>query len=64
MAVSNEKVICPYCKKEHSKNKVIGTSGLINYCGSEMTIACEKCGKDFICNYIVSIKYKTTKYVD
>lgn len=61
MAISKEKVICPYCKKEHGRNKAIGTSGLINYCGSEITIVCDKCGKDFTCNYEVTIKYKTTK---
>ncbi len=38
MAVSKESVICPYCKKEHSKHKAICKSGLINFCGSEITI--------------------------
>lgn len=59
--VSKESVICPYCKKEHYKNKAIGTSGIINYSGSTITITCEKCGKDFICEYEVTIKYKTRK---
>lgn len=62
MVISKESVICPYCKKEHGKNKAIGTSGLINFCGSEITITCDKCGKDFRCNYEVTIKYKTSKY--
>lgn len=62
---SKDYVICPFCKKEkkeHSKNKAIGTSGLINYAGSEHYITCDKCGKDFRCTYEVQIKYKTSKY--
>lgn len=61
MAVSKEKVICPLCKREHDINKAIDTSGLINYCGSSLTITCDKCGKDFYCEYEVIIKYKTRK---
>lgn len=60
--ISKEYVICPFCKKVHSKNKAIGISGLINYAGSECSITCEKCGKDFRCVYEVQIKYKTSKY--
>lgn len=60
--ISKDYVICPYCKKENSKNKAIGTSGLINYVGSERSVTCNKCGKEFRCVYEVSIKYKTSKY--
>lgn len=59
--ISKEYVICPFCRKELSKNKAIGTSGLINYAGSECFITCEKCGRDFRCVYEVQIKYKTMK---
>lgn len=59
--VSKDSVICPFCKKEHSKNKAIGTSGLINYNGSECFITCDKCGEEFRCVYEVQIKYKTSK---
>ena len=60
--ISKEFVICPFCKKTHNKHKAIGTSGLINYAGSERGITCEKCGKEFVCVYEVEIRYKTSKY--
>ena len=59
--VSKENVICPHCKKEHNKHKVIGTSGLINYYGSTFSMTCDKCGKDFYGEYTVEIKYRTRK---
>jgi hypothetical protein len=34
---------------------------LINHVGSERSITCDKCGKDFHCVYEVTIKYKTSK---
>lgn len=59
--VSEIYVVCPYCRKTHSKNKAIGTTGLINYGGGEISLVCEKCGKDFRCSYEVRIRYKTSK---
>lgn len=59
--IDKEYIVCPFCKNKHSKNKAIGTSGLINYNGSELTIECNKCGKDFKCIYEVQIKFKTNK---
>ena len=44
--VSKDYVICPHCKKNHSKNKAMGATGLVNYCGSEFSFTCDKCGKD------------------
>ena len=59
--ISKDDVICPFCKKKHSKFKAIGTSGLINYVGSECSITCDKCGNVFRCVYEVQIKFKTNK---
>jgi hypothetical protein len=59
--ISKDYVICPFCKRKHSKNKATGTSGLINHIGSECSIICDKCGKEFRCVYEVQIKYKTSK---
>lgn len=59
--VSEECVICPHCKAERSRNDAIGISGLINYCGSEFSLKCKKCGKDFYGEYTVKIKYRTRK---
>lgn len=46
--VSEEAVVCPYCKANHRKHDVIGNSGLINYCGSSFSMTCKNCGKDFL----------------
>lgn len=59
--VSEEYVVCPHCKANHNKHDVVGNSGLINYFGSEFSMTCKKCGKDFYGEYIVKIKYKTRK---
>lgn len=59
--VSDEYVICPFCKQKNSRFKALGKSGLINHIGSECTVTCDKCGKDFQCVYEVKIKYKTSK---
>lgn len=59
--ISKDYVICPYCKNPHSKNKVLGTTGLINCSGGEHDIVCEKCGKWFHCAFEVQIKYRTSK---
>lgn len=61
MAVSKESVICPYCKHEHSKNKAIGTSGIVNYYGSELTVTCDICKKNFHVEYEVQFKFRTSK---
>ena len=58
---SKDGVICPHCKKTHNKHKVIGTTGLINCFGSEFSMTCDRCGKDFFGKYEVIIKYKTRK---
>ena len=61
--VSKEAVICPFCKYEHSIMKALGTTGLVCYDGETgKTITCNKCGKDFICDYEVSYKFRTRKY--
>lgn len=61
--VSKDKVICPFCKHEHGKTKALGTSGLICYAGQDdVTIVCERCGKEFICDTEVTYKFKTRKY--
>lgn len=59
--VSEEGIICPYCKKKHNKHKAIGNSGLVNYAGSTFSMVCDRCGKDFYGEYEVRIKYKTHK---
>ena len=59
--VSKESVICPHCKKNYSKHRVIGTTGLINHCGSTFSIICDRCGKCFYGEYTVEIKYRTRK---
>ena len=59
--VSDEYVVCPFCKHKHSRFKALGTSGLINHSGSKCTIICAKCEKEFRCIYEVTIKYKTSK---
>lgn len=61
MAVSESDIICPYCKCEHSRFFIMGTTGLINHNGTTRTMACRKCGKDFECEMIVKIKFKTSK---
>lgn len=61
MAVSKDSVICPYCKNENKKRVMIGSSGLVNYCGTERAIICDKCGKEFNCEMIVELKFKTSK---
>lgn len=61
MPVSAESVICPYCKAKQSKSLALGDTGLINYRGSERTLSCRKCAKDFKCEISVTIKFKTTK---
>ena len=60
--VSNEFVICPYCKYANLKNVVLGSSGLINVSGTERTVGCRKCGKEFSCEVQVNIRYKTRKF--
>lgn len=59
--VSKDYVICPYCKKKHSKTKAIGTSGVVCFNGSELTVECDKCGKDFYVEYEVSYTFRTRK---
>ena len=59
--VSKDCVICPHCKKNYTKNKVMGTSGLVNYCGSEFSFTCDSCGKEIYGFMEVTIKYKTRK---
>lgn len=59
--VSKDAIICPHCKKEHNKYRAMGTSGLVNYCGSEFSFTCDKCGKEIYGIMEVTIKYKTRK---
>ncbi len=59
--VSKDAIICPHCKREHNKHKAMGTSGLVNYCGSEFSFTCDKCGKEIYGTMEVTIKYKTRK---
>ena len=61
MPVSIDSVICPYCKTPHSKSVIQGTSGLINHNGTERSVTCRRCGKDFTCVMTVTIKFKTIK---
>lgn len=61
MVVSMKNVICPHCKAMHNKNIVLGNSGLINYCGYEKYVTCDRCSKEFKCIMDVTIKYKTQK---
>lgn len=60
--ISNEFIICPYCKTEHLKNVVLGASGLVNVSGTIRDVTCRKCGKDFSCEVDVKIVYKTRKF--
>ena len=60
--VSKEAIICPHCKKEHSKNRAMGTSDLVNYCGSDFSFTCDRCGKDIYGFMEVTIKYRTRKH--
>lgn len=39
--ISNEYVICPYCKSKHNKGGVIGQSGIINIFGTEKELLVE-----------------------
>ena len=59
--VSKDYIICPHCKKQHTQNVVIGTSGLINYCGREFSFTCDRCGNEVYGEMEVTIKYKTRK---
>lgn len=59
--ISNEYIICPYCKNKHNKGIAIGQSGIINIFGTEKMITCPKCNKDFTCEVEVKITYKTRK---
>ena len=59
--ISKDSIICPYCKKEHTKSLVLGTSGVINIFGTERELECTKCGKSFRCEVEVKITYKTKK---
>lgn len=59
--ISKEYIICPYCKSNHSKGIVIGQSGIINIFGTERSITCRNCNKDFTCEVEVKITYKTRK---
>lgn len=58
---SNDAIICPHCKKNHNKHKAMGTSGLVNYCGSEFSFTCDKCGKEIYGTMEVKITYITRK---
>ena len=59
--VSKDGAICPHCKGMNSKNKAIGTSGLVPLCGSTFEAVCNRCGKHFYGVYSVSVTYKTRK---
>ena len=61
--ISNEYIICPYCKSKHSKGVAIGQSGVINIFGTEREITCRNCDKSFVCKVDVKIAYKTRKKV-
>ena len=61
MPVSTDYIMCPYCGARNFKNKAIGISGLINYSGMHVTVDCDRCGKDFNCDVVVTIQYKTYK---
>lgn len=61
MATSKESIICPHCGKQHNKHIAIGTTGLINMFGSEFSMTCNRCEKDFYGRFEVEIKYKTRK---
>lgn len=61
MPVSKEYVICPYCKKENLPYKVTGSTGQINYNGMTKGYTCARCGKEFECEMIVSLTFKTRK---
>ena len=60
--VSNDFVICPFCKAKNLKNTVLVASGLVNIYGTERAVECRKCGKEFSCEVEVKIRYKTRKY--
>lgn len=61
--VNKEKVVCPFCKHEHGVTKAIGTTGLVCYTGeTDKSIICDKCGKEFYCDFEVAYKFKTRKY--
>lgn len=61
MAVSTESIICPNCGTKHSKHEILGSSGLINTNGSERTMECRNCKREFQCIVDVTIKFKTRK---
>lgn len=61
MTVSKDAIVCPYCGHMHNKYKAIGTSGLINHCGSTFGMTCDNCGNDFDGEYEVKIRYTTKK---
>lgn len=62
MSKGTEELICPYCKKLNNRFNVLGTSGLVNYGGMNVSVECTSCKKEFDCNVEVSIKFKTSKY--
>ena len=61
MASSTEYIICPYCKSKSLTNQILGTSGVINTGGTERSVNCKKCGKDFICEVAIKLTFKTRK---
>ena len=61
MPKRKEVPVCPYCKSENNKTKAIGSMGLVNYNGMEISMECSSCGKYFECDVEVSIKFTTRK---
>lgn len=61
MSKGTEELICPYCKKLNNRFNVLGTTGLVNYSGMNVSVDCAICKKTFDCDVEVSIKFTTKK---
>lgn len=61
MSVSADVVICPFCKAKHPKGIALSNSGTVVYNGYDTSITCTQCNKDFRCEIVVAMKFKTYK---
>jgi len=62
MSRRTEELVCPHCKALNNRMNVLGTTGLVNYSGMNVSVDCTICKKTFNCDVEVSIKFTTRKH--